>query len=127
MNKTLTVPLILLLLLMTSILIADDEQENTSFAQRRQQAQQRAEEYNNSIYSGDQRASDDEIAAAIKNFNPEVEQQYIQDHRELESSFILLNRLEKQWNFATFDRKHSEEWDQWMLQGQIGAFAPEAE
>ena len=110
-------------LLNFSSLLAEDESTNSTFAQRREEAQERAENYNSSIYAGDQRASEDEIAAAIKNFNPEVESEYIEGHSDLQGSFNLLNSIEKQWNFASFEKKHGIEWNEWMKAGLVGAFA----
>ncbi len=98
--------------------------DNTTFQQRREEAQKRAENYNNAVYSGEQRATDEEVAAAIKNFNPEVESEYVENHADLKSSFVLLNSIEKNWNFSSFERNYSEDWDAWMLEGEVGAYAP---
>ena len=124
MQKKIFLTFILSIFLLNfSSLLAEDENTNSTFAQRREEAQERAENYNSSIYAGDQRASEDEIAAAIKNFNPEIETEYIEGHRNLESSFVLLNSIEKKWNFSSFERKFGSEWNEWMKTGLVGAFS----
>ncbi|MBN1149610.1 hypothetical protein JXA84_00130 [candidate division WOR-3 bacterium] len=120
MKKNQLLASLFLVLLPLSLMAGD----TTTFQQRRQEAQKRAENYNNAVYSGDQRATNEEVAAAIKNFNPEVEAEYINEHNELISSFDLLNSLEHGWNFYSFDKKYGAEWDQWMQAGGVGAYAP---
>lgn len=122
-QKAIVVLLILLPLCFGILFSENTEEETTSFTQRRQQAQERAEEYNDAVYDGEVRASDDEVAAAVKNFNPEVESQYRADNSQLNSSFNLLNEIEKNWNFSSFEKKYSSDWDLWMEEGQVGAFA----
>lgn len=120
MRKKYTAVAAVLLILCIPLISGD----NTTFQQRREEAQKRAENYNNAVYSGDQRATDEEVAAAIKNFNPEVEADYVNEHSELKSSFSLLNSIEKNWNFHSFDRNYGTEWDSWMQEGNVGAYAP---